>query len=124
MQRSRLEVDNQTADEDDRPPSRYPVGDRLSCSTSQPVAGGAAEPVAGGQPVSIMTNVSGDLLDGGAELHHLTDDVNDRASSLDDDEQCAAGDARSALALLARLVGVGESGGSASGMVCRVTGQL
>eukprot|EP00966_Prymnesium_polylepis_P285735 6600481-Prymnesium_polylepis.1 len=54
-----------------------------------------------------MKNVSGDLLDGGAELHHLTDDAGDRAGSLDDDEQCAAGAARSALhALIARLVGV------------------
>ena len=67
----------------------------------------AAEPVAGGQPVSIVTNVSDDLLDGGAELHHLTDDAGDRAGSLDDDEQCAAGAARSALALLAPPCGVG-----------------
>eukprot|EP00966_Prymnesium_polylepis_P317520 7335913-Prymnesium_polylepis.1 len=32
----------------------------------------AAEPVAGGQPASIVKNVSGDLLDGGAEPHHVT----------------------------------------------------
>eukprot|EP00966_Prymnesium_polylepis_P116225 2686561-Prymnesium_polylepis.1 len=38
-------------------------------------------PVAGGQPVSIVQNVSGDLLDGGAELHHLSGDAGDRAGS-------------------------------------------
>eukprot|EP00966_Prymnesium_polylepis_P021034 483906-Prymnesium_polylepis.1 len=50
------------------------------------------------------------------------DDAGDRAGSLDDNEQRAAGAARSALALLACLRGVSGSGGS--GMVCRVTGQL
>jgi|EP00966_Prymnesium_polylepis_P126326 hypothetical protein len=29
-----------------------------------PIAGGAAEPVAGGKPVSIVQNISDDLLDG------------------------------------------------------------
>jgi hypothetical protein len=67
----------------------------------------AAEPVAGGQPASIVKNVSGDLLDGGAEPHHVTGDAGDRAGSLDDDDQRAAGATRSALALLAHLVGVG-----------------
>eukprot|EP00966_Prymnesium_polylepis_P005089 117264-Prymnesium_polylepis.1 len=46
-------------------------------------------PVAGGKPVSIMQKVSDDLLDGGAELHHLIGDAGDRAGSLDDDEQHA-----------------------------------
>eukprot|EP00966_Prymnesium_polylepis_P159612 3688671-Prymnesium_polylepis.1 len=32
----------------------------------------AAEPVTDGQPVNIVQNISDDLLDGGAELHHLT----------------------------------------------------
>ena len=71
--------------------------------------------MAGGQPVSIVKNVSDDLLDGGAEPHHLTDDAGDRAGSLDDDEQRSGGAARSALALLARRLWVGGSGGS--GMV-------
>eukprot|EP00966_Prymnesium_polylepis_P281439 6503044-Prymnesium_polylepis.1 len=44
-----------------------------------------------------MQNISDDLLDGGAELHHLTGDAGDRVGSLDDDEQCAGGAARSAL---------------------------
>ena len=52
-------------------------------------------PVAGGQPVSVVQNTSGDLLDGGAEPHYLTGDAGDRAGSLDDDVQCAAGAARS-----------------------------
>jgi hypothetical protein len=51
--------------------------------------------------VSIVQNVSGNLLDGGAEPHHLTGDAGDRAGSLDDDEQRADGAARRALALLA-----------------------
>jgi len=51
----------------------------------------AAEPVAGGEPVNIVQNISGNLLDGGAEPHDLTGDASDRASSLDDDEQCAGG---------------------------------
>eukprot|EP00966_Prymnesium_polylepis_P010130 233958-Prymnesium_polylepis.1 len=38
----------------------------------------AAEPVAGGQPVSIMQNVSGNLLDGEVEPHDLTGDAGDR----------------------------------------------
>eukprot|EP00966_Prymnesium_polylepis_P150751 3482190-Prymnesium_polylepis.1 len=39
-----------------------------------------------------MQNVSGDLLDSGAELHYTTGDAGvDRAGSLDDDEQCAGG---------------------------------
>ena len=63
--------------------------------------------VAGGQPVSVVQNTSGDLLDGGAELHYATDDAGDRAGALDDDEQCAGGAARSALALLAPPCGVG-----------------
>eukprot|EP00966_Prymnesium_polylepis_P302199 6982260-Prymnesium_polylepis.1 len=67
----------------------------------------AAEPAADGQPVIIMQNVSDDLLDGGAESYHVTGDAGDRASSLDDDEQCAGGAARSALALLAPPCGVG-----------------
>ena len=65
--------------------------------------------MAGGKPVSIVQNLSGDLIDGGAEPHYDTDDVGDRAGSLDDDEQnqCAGGAARSALALLAPPCGVG-----------------
>eukprot|EP00966_Prymnesium_polylepis_P038641 896950-Prymnesium_polylepis.1 len=51
--------------------------------------------------VSMMQNISDDLLDGGAVPHDLTDDAGDRACSLDDDKQCAGGAARSALALLA-----------------------
>ena len=43
-------------------------------------------PVASAEPVSMMQNLSGDLLDGGAELHHLSGDAGDRAGSLDDDE--------------------------------------
>ena len=60
--------------------------------------------VAGAQPVSVVQNLPFDLLDGAAELQHLTDGVGDWAGSLADDEQCAAGAARRALALLARLV--------------------
>ena len=67
-------------------------------------------PVAGGQPVSIVQNTSGDLLDGAAEPHYATGDAGDRAGTLDDDEQCAGGAARSALALLAPPCGVGEVG--------------
>ena len=67
----------------------------------------ASEPVAGGQPVNIVQNISGNLLDGGAKPHDLTGDAGDRAGSLDDDEQCAGGAARSALALLAPPCGVG-----------------
>ena len=79
--------------------------------------------VSGAQPVSVVQNLPFDLLDGAAELQHLTDGVGDWAGSLADDEQCAAGAARRALALLARLVcGVGGWGGS--GMVGRVTGRL
>eukprot|EP00966_Prymnesium_polylepis_P237959 5503510-Prymnesium_polylepis.1 len=74
---------------------------RLGCSTSAPFADGAAEPVAGGKPVSIVQNISGDLLDGGAEPHHVADAAGDRPGSLDDDEQRAGEAARSALALLA-----------------------
>jgi hypothetical protein len=33
------------------------------------------EPVAGGKPVNIVQNLSGDLIDGGAEPHYDTDDV-------------------------------------------------
>eukprot|EP00966_Prymnesium_polylepis_P225262 5210489-Prymnesium_polylepis.1 len=44
----------------------------------------AAEPVADGQPVNTMQNISDDLLDGGAELHHLTGDAGDLAGSLDE----------------------------------------
>eukprot|EP00966_Prymnesium_polylepis_P225712 5221053-Prymnesium_polylepis.2 len=100
-----------------------PVAARPGCSPTAFIAGGAAlKPVASAQPVSVVQNVSDDLLDGAAVPHHLADDAGDWAGSLDDDEQRAAGAARSALALFARLVGVGGSGGS--GMVCRVTGQL
>eukprot|EP00966_Prymnesium_polylepis_P137646 3180931-Prymnesium_polylepis.1 len=68
----------------------------------------ASEPMmAGGQPVNIVKNISDDLLDGGAELHHLTGDASDRTGSLDDDEQRAGGAARSALELLAPPCGVG-----------------
>jgi hypothetical protein len=70
-------------------------------------AASAAELVAGGKPVSMMQNISDDLLDGGAELHYATGDAGDRAGTLDDDEQCAGGAARSALALLAPPCGVG-----------------
>eukprot|EP00966_Prymnesium_polylepis_P143600 3314928-Prymnesium_polylepis.1 len=58
-------------------------------------------PVASAEPVSIVQNVSGDLLDGGSEPHYLSGDAGDRAGSLDDDDQRAGGAARSALALLA-----------------------
>ena len=78
--------------------------------------------MAGTRPVSVVQILPVDLLDGAAELQHLMDDVGDWAGSLANDEQCAAGAARSALALLARLVGVGGSDGS--GMVGRVTGRL
>ena len=67
-------------------------------------------PVASAEPVSVVQNTSGDLLDGGAELHHLSGDAGDRAGSLDDDVQCAAGAARSALALLAPPCGGGWVG--------------
>ena len=43
-------------------------------------------PVASAEPVSIVQNITGDLLDGAAEPHHLTGDAGDRAGSLDDDE--------------------------------------
>ena len=56
--------------------------------------------------MSIVKKVSDDLLDGGAELHHLIGDAGYRAGSLDDDEQHAGGAARSALALLAPPCGV------------------
>eukprot|EP00966_Prymnesium_polylepis_P015349 354864-Prymnesium_polylepis.1 len=49
------------------------------------IAGGAAEPVAGGKPVHIMQNVADDLLDGAAEPHDLSGDAGDRASCLVDD---------------------------------------
>eukprot|EP00966_Prymnesium_polylepis_P081040 1877585-Prymnesium_polylepis.1 len=45
--------------------------------------------LAGGKPVNIVQNLSGDLIDGGAEPHYDTDDVADRAGCLDVDEQCA-----------------------------------
>ena len=63
--------------------------------------------MAGGKPVNIVQNLAGDLIDGGAEPHYDTDDAGDRAGCLDVDEQCAAGAARSALALLAPPCGVG-----------------
>eukprot|EP00966_Prymnesium_polylepis_P286832 6625259-Prymnesium_polylepis.1 len=55
----------------------------------------AAGPVAGGRRPAgehqfIMQNVADDLLDGGAEMHHVTGDAGDRAGYLDVDEQCAA----------------------------------
>eukprot|EP00966_Prymnesium_polylepis_P158400 3661559-Prymnesium_polylepis.1 len=91
---------------------------RFTCLLSQPVVWAArqvrllpmalhAEPVAGGQPVNIVQNISGDLLDGGADSHHVADDAGDRAGSLNDDEQRAGGAARSAPALLAPPCGVG-----------------
>ena len=67
-------------------------------------------PVASAEPVSIVQNVTGDLLDGAAEPHHLTGDAGDRAGSLDDDDHRAAGAARSALALLAPPCGGGWVG--------------
>jgi hypothetical protein len=64
------------------------------------------DPVAGVKPVNIVQNLSGDLIDGGAELHYDTDDVGNRAGCLDVDEQCAAGAARSARSRFShRLVG-------------------
>eukprot|EP00966_Prymnesium_polylepis_P231738 5361251-Prymnesium_polylepis.2 len=54
----------------------------VGCSTSEFTEGGAAKPVAGVKPVSIVQNVSGSLLDGiRAEPHHLTGDAGDRAGS-------------------------------------------
>ena len=44
------------------------------------------------------------------EPHYATGDAGDRAGTLDDDEQCAGGAARSALALLALPCGVGQVG--------------
>ena len=88
-------------------PCAFQVAARPGCSLTAFIAASAAEPVAGGQPVSIVKNVSDDLLDGGAEPHHLTDDAGDRAGSLVDDEQRSGGAARSALALLAPPCGVG-----------------
>ena len=64
-------------------------------------------PVASAEPVSIEQNIADDLLDGAAEPHYTTGDAGDRAGSLDDDEHCAGGAARSALALLAPPCGVG-----------------
>ena len=90
-----------------RSPCYFQLAARPGCSLTAFIAASAAEPVAGGQPVSIVKNVSDDLLDGGAEPHHLTDDAGDRAGSLDDDEQRSGGAARSALALLAPPCGVG-----------------
>ena len=84
-----------------------PLVQARGCSPIAKNRGGAAEPVAGARPVSMMQNVTDDLLDGGAEPHDLTDDAGDRVGSLDDDEQCAGGAARSALALLAPPCGVG-----------------
>eukprot|EP00966_Prymnesium_polylepis_P152869 3531190-Prymnesium_polylepis.1 len=92
---------------DRRSPSYFRLAARPGCSPTAFTAGGAAEPVAGAKSVSIVQNISGDLLDGGAEAHHFTDDAGDRASSLDDDEQRAGRAARSALALLAPPCGVG-----------------
>ena len=92
----------------DRPsPCHFRLAARPGCSPTAFIAGGAAEPVTGGKPVHIMQNVADDLLDGGAELHHLIGDAGDRAGSLDDDKQHAGGAARSALALLAPPCGVG-----------------
>ena len=88
-------------------PCHFRLAARPGCSLTAFIAASAAEPEAGGQPVSIVKNVSDDLLDGGAEPHHLTDDAGDRAGSLDDDEQRSGGAARSALALLAPPCGVG-----------------
>eukprot|EP00966_Prymnesium_polylepis_P311199 7189690-Prymnesium_polylepis.1 len=48
---------------------------RLSCSPTAFIGGGAAEPGASTKPVSVVQNLSGDLLDGGAEPHYDTDDV-------------------------------------------------
>eukprot|EP00966_Prymnesium_polylepis_P308618 7132006-Prymnesium_polylepis.1 len=60
-------------------PCYFRLAARPGCSPTAKNRGGAAKPVADGQPVSIVKNVSGDFLDGGAELHHLTDDAGDRA---------------------------------------------
>eukprot|EP00966_Prymnesium_polylepis_P230796 5341262-Prymnesium_polylepis.3 len=72
-------------------------------------ADGAAEPVAGGQPVNIVQNISGDLHDATAERSRTTSPMTagDRAGSLNDDEQRAGGAARNTLALLASPCGVG-----------------
>eukprot|EP00966_Prymnesium_polylepis_P018350 422624-Prymnesium_polylepis.2 len=40
---------------------------RPDCSPTAFIIRSAAKPVAGGQPVSIVKNLSGDLLDGGAD---------------------------------------------------------
>ena len=64
-------------------------------------------PVDSAEPVSMMQNIANDLLDGAAEPHYATGDAGDRAGSLDDDERCAGGAARSAIALLAPPCGVG-----------------
>eukprot|EP00966_Prymnesium_polylepis_P192235 4455358-Prymnesium_polylepis.1 len=99
-----------------RPPTSHaaPAADRSAvvraCSPSVCIRSGAAKPVTGPKPVSIVANFSGDLLDGGAELNHLTGDAGDRTGSPDDDEQRAAGAARSAFALLAPPCGGGWVG--------------
>ena len=94
----------------DQLPCHSAVAARLVCSPIAKHVAGAAMPVASAEPVSMMQNLSGDLLDGGAELNHLNGDAGDRAGSLDDDVQCAAGAARSALALLAPPCGGGWVG--------------
>eukprot|EP00966_Prymnesium_polylepis_P268358 6199940-Prymnesium_polylepis.1 len=81
---------------------------RPGCSPTAKNRGGAAEPVAGAKPVSIVKNISGNLLDGGAEPHDLTltDDAGDRAGCLDDDEQCVQVELRRARSRSShRLVG-------------------
>ena len=60
--------------------------------------------------MNIVQNIADDLLDGAAEPHYTTGDAGYRASSLNDDEHCAGGAARSALALLAPHCGVGWVG--------------
>eukprot|EP00966_Prymnesium_polylepis_P213128 4936405-Prymnesium_polylepis.1 len=62
-------------------PCHSPVAACPGCSTTDFIAAGAAEAVAGGKPVNIVQNLSGDLIpliDGGAEPHYDTDDVGDR----------------------------------------------
>eukprot|EP00966_Prymnesium_polylepis_P298588 6900050-Prymnesium_polylepis.1 len=55
-----------------------PISGRPGCSTSACIRVGAAIPVASAEPVSIEQNLSCDLLDGGAEPHHLTGDAGNR----------------------------------------------
>eukprot|EP00966_Prymnesium_polylepis_P253347 5855475-Prymnesium_polylepis.1 len=45
-------------------PCAFQVAARPGCSFTAIIVASAAEPVAGGQPVSMMQNISDDLLDG------------------------------------------------------------